>query len=60
MERLETWNYRHGHPIEKTKNAAIYSIVGVGVVAGFVAYGFLNSGPGSTKNQDPFSNQNSY
>ena len=37
MDRLETWNLRHGYPIEKTKEAMVYSLIVAGSVAGFVA-----------------------
>jgi hypothetical protein len=54
MDRLETWEMRHGYPITKTKQAILYTTVAVGistlVVGGFVYGGgpaleyFLNQG----------------
>lgn len=37
MERLETWDDRHGRPLEKTKDAVIITTAAVGITVGFAA-----------------------
>jgi hypothetical protein len=37
MDRLETWDVRHGRPVEKTKEAIIITTAAVGITVGFAA-----------------------
>lgn len=55
MDRLETWNMRHGYPIEKTKEAIGNTLIVVGATACVVGYFWLNCQPDSTV---PFNDPN--
>lgn len=39
IDRLETWNRRHGYPIEKTRDATNFALGCTIIVVGAAAYG---------------------
>lgn len=40
MDRLETWNMRHGYPLNRTRDAVVYTAVVTAIVAGTIWYAF--------------------
>lgn len=64
IERLETWNLRHGYPIEKSRDAMLCTLAVTGVVtatvAGIVAYCMLNSSEQHSKYKTPFTDDLGY